>query len=53
MRVTCTWRARPQGGTAHAHRIFIAKIERLQALENVRSIAGAADGLMAARGDLA
>jgi pyruvate kinase len=31
---------------------LIAKIERPQALENVRSIAGAADGLMVARGDL-
>jgi pyruvate kinase len=31
---------------------LIAKIERPQALENVRAIAGAADGLMVARGDL-
>ncbi|MFT4039337.1 MAG: pyruvate kinase [Thermomicrobiales bacterium] len=31
---------------------LIAKIERPQALANVRAIAGAADGLMVARGDL-
>lgn len=37
-------------GTRPPH--LIAKIERPQALENVRSIAGAADGLMVARGDL-
>jgi pyruvate kinase len=38
--------------SGHAHVGLIAKIERAQALERIRSILDAADGIMVARGDL-